>query len=151
MALPGAPILIVGLDRVVEWGDILQVVSDAEIAREKSIEYKEALANQNKLDSSGIDILMSRIRAWNLQKLKIVLKADTNGSLEALRNALLKLSSEDTMVSIIHSGVWSITEWDILMCNWSEAILIWFGVPVVPHASYLSYYRKDWKDHHMNV
>ena len=134
MALPGAPILIVGLDRVVEWGDILQVVSDAEIAREKSIEYKEALANQNKLDSSGIDILMSRIRAWNLQKLKIVLKADTNGSLEALRNALLKLSSEDTMVSIIHSGVWSITEWDILMCNWSEAILIWFGVPVVPHA-----------------
>jgi len=46
---------------------------------------------------------MSKIKAGNLQKLKVVLKADTNGSLEAVRNSILKLSTEDTIVSVIHS------------------------------------------------
>lgn len=136
-AIPGDPVLIVGLDNVVGGWDILQVVSNSDIAREKSIEYKEALSHQKVLDASGIDVLMSKIKAWSLQKLKIVLKADTNGSLEAMRNSLLKLSTEDTIVSIIHSGVWNVTEWDILMCNWSEAILIGFGVSVVPTAKRL--------------
>ena len=136
-AIPGDPVLIVWLDNVV-WGwDILQVVASNEVAREKSIEYKEALAHQRVLDASGIDVLMSKIKAWNLQKLKVVLKADTNGSLEAIRNSILKLSTEDTIVSVIHSGVGNITEGDILMCNWSEALLIGFGVSVVPTAKRL--------------
>ena len=133
-AIPWDPVLIVGLDNVVGGWDILQVVSSNEKAREKSIEYKEALSHQKVLDASGIDVLMSKIKAWNLQKLKIVLKADTNGSLEAIRNTLLKLSTEDTVVSVIHSWVWNVTEGDILMCNWSEAVLIGFGVSVVPTA-----------------
>ncbi len=136
-AIPGDPVLIVWLDNVV-WGwDILQVVASNEVAREKSIEYKEALAHQKVLDASGIDVLMSKIKAGNLQKLKIVLKADTNWSLEAIRNSVLKLSTEDTIVSVIHSWVGNVTEGDILMCNGSEAILIWFGVSVVPTAKRL--------------
>jgi translation initiation factor IF-2 len=53
---------------------------------------------------------MSKIKSGNLKHLKIVVKADTNGSLEAIKNALLKLSTEETSVSIIHSGVGNITE-----------------------------------------
>ena len=60
---------------------------------------------------------MLKIKSGNLKHLKIVVKADTNGSLEAIKNALLKLSTEETSVSIIHSGVGNITEGDVLMCG----------------------------------
>jgi translation initiation factor IF-2 len=77
---------------------------------------------------------MSKIKAWNLKQLKVIVKADTNGALEAMKWALVKLSTEETTVSVIHSGVWSITEGDIVMGQWSEAILIWFSVSVLPAA-----------------
>lgn len=131
---PGAPALVVGLDKVVEWGDILQVVSWVDVARQKAIEFEEYLANQKSLKSSQLDILMSKIKSGNLKHLKIVLKADTNGSLEAIRNALLKLSTDETSVSVIHSGVGNITEGDVLMCGWSSAILVGFWVGVWPNA-----------------
>lgn len=70
----------------------------------------------------------------SLKHLKIVLKADTNGSLEAIKNALLKLSTPETQVSIIHSGVGNITEGDVLMCGGSSALLVGFGVSVGPNA-----------------
>ena len=124
--LPGSPALIVWLDKVVEWWDILQVVASPEIARTKAIEFKAILEKQKKASASGLDLLMSRIKAWNLKQLKIILKADTNGSLEAIKASLLKLSTPETSVTIIHSGVWAISESDILMGKWSQAILVWF-------------------------
>lgn len=133
-ATPWAPALIVWLDKVVEWWDILQVVPSADVARTKSIEYKTILEMHKKSWKSGLDLLMSKIKAWNLKQLKIILKADTNGSLEAIKSALLKLSTPETTVSIIHSWVWAISESDILMWKWSEAILIWFHVWVLPNA-----------------
>ncbi len=129
-ATPSMPALLVGLDTVVQGGDILQVVSWIDIARKKSIEFGEFLSNQKKLKSSQLDILMSKIKSGNLKHLKIVLKADTNGSLEAVKNALLKLSTDETAVSIIHSGVGNITQGDVLMCGGSSAILIGFWVSV---------------------
>lgn len=131
---PGDPVLIVGLDKVVEGGDILQVVSDATTARTKSIEYAEVMRQKQAMNASGIDRIMSQIRSGNLKQLKIVLKADTNGSLEAIRASLLKLSTEDTEVMVIHAGVGDITEGDILMCEGSAAILIGFGVGVAGNA-----------------
>ena len=127
---PGMPALLVGLDSVVEWGDILQVVTGIDVARQKSVQYQEFLSNQKWLKSSQLDILMSKIKSGNLKHLKIVLKADTNGSLEAIKNALVKLSTDETSVSIIHNWVGNITEWDVLMCGWSSAILVGFGVSV---------------------
>ena len=133
-AKPGEPVLIVGLDKVVDGWDILQVVNNSDIAKLKAFEYKELLEKQKKESASGLDLLMSKIKAWNLKQLKIILKADTNGSLEAMKASLLRLSTEETSVSIIHSWVGSITEWDILMGQWSEAILVWFNVWVLPTA-----------------
>ncbi|MDD3145555.1 MAG: translation initiation factor IF-2 [Candidatus Gracilibacteria bacterium] len=133
-AKPGEPVLIVGLDRVVDGGDILQVVNTPDIAKSKAVEYKTLLEKQKKAGSSGLELLMSKIKSGNLKQLKIILKADTNGSLEAIKNALIKLSTPETTVSIILSGVGSITEGDILMGKGSDAILVGFSVGVLPTA-----------------
>ena len=133
-AFPGDPVLIVGLDKVVEGGDILQVVSWIDIARQKALEFAEYVTSQKKMKTSQLDILMSRIKSGNLKHLKIVAKADTNGSLEAVKNALLKLSTPETSVSIVHSGVGNITEGDVLMCGGTSAILIGFNVQVWANA-----------------
>lgn len=125
------PVLVVWLDSVTEWWDIVQVVSDIEKARVKALEYKELMSSKKALSSSSIDMIMSKIKSWNLKQLKIVLKSDTNWSLEAIKWALLKLSTPETKVTIIHSWVWNITEWDVLMCQWSSAILIWYNVEVL--------------------
>ncbi len=134
LAGPSQPVLIVGLDRVVQGGDVLQVVSSPDVARQKSIEYKEILLRNKQKSASGLDLLMSKIKAWNLKQLKVIIKADTNGALEAMKGALEKLSTDETTVAVIHSGVWSISEWDILMGQWSGAILIWFSVDVLSAA-----------------
>ncbi len=131
---PSQPVLIVGLDNVVKGWDILQVVSTPEIARQKSVEYAEIIARNKAQSASGIELLMSKIKAWSLKQLKVIVKADTNGALEAMKWALVQLSTAETTVSVIHSGVWSITEGDIVMGQWSEAILIWFSVNVLPAA-----------------
>lgn len=133
-ASPGMPILIVWLDRVVEGWDILQAVATPEIAKQKSQEYREVFSRQKQKNASQLDMLMFRIKSGNLKQLKIVVKSDTNGSLEAIKNALLKLSTEETTVSIIHAGVGNITEGDVLMCQGSEALLVAFWVDVVPTA-----------------
>lgn len=133
---PSQPVLIVGLDKVVEWGDVLQVVSSPDVARQKSIEYKEILLRNKQKSASGLDLLMSKIKAGNLKQLKVIVKADTNGALEAMKWALEKLSTPETSVNVIHSWVWSITEGDILMGQWSEAILIGFSVDVLSSAKW---------------
>lgn len=136
-AKPWEPVLIVGLDKVVEWWDILQVVNTSEIAKNKAYEYKTLLDKEKKTKSSSLELLMSKIKSGNLKQLKIILKADTNGSLEAIKNTLQKLSTPDTEIVIIHTWVWAITEWDILMWQWSEAILVWFWVWVLPTAKWV--------------
>ena len=133
-AVPWDPILIIWLDKVVNGWDVIQVVASPSIAKSKSIEYSEIIASVKKNEVSGLDVLMSRIKAWNLKQLKILVKADTNWSLEAIKASILKLSTDETNVVIIHSGVGNITEWDILMVDSSEAILVWFNVDTISSA-----------------
>ncbi len=133
-ATPGDPVMIIWLDKVVGWWDILQVISDIEKAKQMANEYTNIMQARKSKALTGIDLIMSKIKSGNLKQLKILIKADTNWSLEALKSSLLKLSTDETSVLIIHSWVWNITESDILMCKWSEAILIWFGVSVLPTA-----------------
>ncbi|MDD5769961.1 MAG: translation initiation factor IF-2 [Candidatus Gracilibacteria bacterium] len=128
---PSTPVLVVGLDNVCEGGDIVQVVSDIEKARIKALEYKELMASRKAIGSSSIDLIMSKIKSGNLKQLKAVLKADTNGSLEAIKGALIKLSTPETKITIIHSGVGNITEGDVLMCQGSSALLIGFNVELL--------------------
>ncbi|NUJ97397.1 translation initiation factor IF-2 [Candidatus Gracilibacteria bacterium] len=134
---PGDPVLVIGLEKVVEGGDILQVLPSIEQARQRAIEYKDILAHVKSKSISSLDNIMSKIKAGNLKQLKLLIKADTNGSLEAIKGSLIKLSTEETTVTIIHSGVGNITESDIAMCQGSSAILIGFRVSVIQNAKNL--------------
>ena len=136
-AFPWEPVLIVWLNRVVDGWDILQVVNTVELAKQKAEEYRTILAKQKLAGASWLALLMSKIKAWNLKQLKVILKADTNWSLEAIRGSLLKLSTPETTVEVIHAWVWSISEGDIVMGQWSEAILVWFNVWVLPTAKWV--------------
>ncbi len=127
-AFPSDPVLLVWLNEVVQWGDLVQVVWDIETARKKSQEYFEIMRNKKAASMSNLDMIMNKIKAWNLKTLKVIIKADSNWSLEALKWAVTKLSTPETNVSIIHAQVGNITESDIAMAEWSNAILIWFNV-----------------------
>ena len=133
-AIPWDPVLIVGLDKVVGWWDVLQIVNNASQAKEKALDYRDIILAKKKNEVSGLEVLMSRIKAWSLKQLKVVVKADSNWSLEALKVALTKLSTPETNVAVIHSGVGNITGSDVVMCSSSSAILIGFNVEVIPTA-----------------
>lgn len=125
---PSMPVRIAGLSETPQVGDILQVVKNEKIAREKALEIAALKAKSQKSSASSFADLITRFSKGELKQLKIVLKADTKGSLEAVRNALMKLATEEVEVSIIHSGVGNITETDVLMSSASDGLLIGFNV-----------------------
>ena len=136
MAGPSVPVQITGLSSVVEGGDILQVVSSAEIATSRAKEF--ALAKNSKsihaFEGASLNMLMSRLKSGSLKQLKIVLKTDSGGSLEALKAALSKLSTPETQVTFIHSAVGDVNQSDVMMAGTSQALLIAYNVSVIPQA-----------------
>lgn len=130
------PVQVVGMSAVVEGGEILQVVSDAETAAAKAHEYEllKSTKSVRNFEGASLDMLMNRIKSGSLKQLKIVLKCESNGSLEALKHALAKLSTDETRVTFIHSGVGDINDSDVLMAGTSQALLIAYNVSVNHHA-----------------
>ena len=133
-ALPSMPVRIAGMSVTPQTGDILQVLPTEKAAREKALEIEAIRKSAAYTSGSGhaFNDLIARISKGDLKKLKIVLKADTVGSLEAIRTALLKKNTEEVEVSIIHSGVGNITETDVLMGSASDGLIIGFNVETLP-------------------
>lgn len=133
---PGTPVQITGLSTVVEGGDILQAVSSPEIAATRAKEF--SLAKNKKsihaFEWASLAMLMGRLKSWALKQLKIVLKTDTGWSLEALKAALVKLSTPETQVTFIHSAVGDVNQSDVMMAGTSQALLIAYNVWVLPAA-----------------
>lgn len=127
---PGTPVRIAGFSETPHVGDILQVVATERLAREKAVEVKSLRASSAFKSGVGVTFndLISRIGQGDLKQLKIVLKSDTKGSLEAVRNALLKLNTTEVEVTIIHSGVGNVTETDVLMASAAQGLIIGFNV-----------------------
>ena len=127
-AEPAKPVLIAGLSKTPQSGDILQVAKDEKTARLRATQI-EALrkSSEEKGLSSGKDII-ARIASGKLKTLKIVLKADTKGSLEAITQSLGKIKDEEVAIKIIHSGVGNINESDIIMASASRGIVVGFHV-----------------------
>ena len=129
-ALPSAAVRIAGLDEPARVGDILQVVSDEREARELAERMRDAAESSAK---RGFADLVSRLSEGKLRKLKIILKADAQGSLEAIENALSKLSAPGGVVpKVIHAAVGTVTESDVMMASASQGIVLSFHVPVPP-------------------
>lgn len=133
---PSAPLLISWLSQVVEWWDVLQVTQDIETAKQKAHEYEliKASKSLNQFEWASLELLLNRIKTWNLKQLKLVVKSDSNWSLEALKDALFKQSTQDTKIHIIHSWVWEINDSDVIMAWTSQAILVWYNVWIVWNA-----------------
>jgi translation initiation factor IF-2 len=133
---PSVPVQITGLSTVVEGGDILQVVSSPEVAIARANEF--ALAKNTKsihaFEGASLSMLMSRLKSGALKQLKIVLKTDTGGSLEALKAALAKLSTPETQVVFIHAALGDVNQSDVMMAGTSQALLIAYNVGVIPSA-----------------
>ncbi len=133
---PGVPVQITGLSDVVQGGDILQVLSTPELTATRAKEF--SLAKNKKsihaFEWASLGMLMSRLKSGALKQLKIVLKTDTGGSLEALKASLTKLSTPETQVVFIHSAVGDINQSDVMMAGTSQALLIAYNVGVNPAA-----------------
>lgn len=122
---------IAGLNAPVESGQILQVMETEKIARQKASQVHE-MAHEELIKSAGMGMqeILLRIKEGTLKLLKVVLKADTQGSLEAIKQSLAKVKNDDVAIKVIHSGVGSISESDVMMAAASPGTLVLgFNIP----------------------
>jgi len=134
---PSTPVEIIGLADVPATGDIIYTAQSDKQARQLS-ETVVAKGRVNMIKSTqgkvSLDDLFSQIQAGQVKDLNIVVKADVQGSVEALRGSLDKLSNEEVRVRIIHTGVGAINESDVMLASASNAIIIGFNVRPDPSA-----------------
>ncbi len=127
---PSIPVEITGLDDVPTGGDTFNAVTDERLARElveqRRHDAKEAQFNaQTKVT---LDNLFDQMKLGDIKELKIIVKADVQGSVEAVRQSLEKLSNDEVRVNIIHGAVGAVSESDVMLANASNAIIVGFNV-----------------------
>ena len=127
---PSIPVEITGLDDVPTGGDTFNAVTDERLARElveqRKHEKKEAEFNAH--TKVTLDNLFDQMKLGEVKELKIIVKADVQGSVEAVRQSLEKLSNEEVRVNIIHGAVGAVNESDVMLANASNAIIVGFNV-----------------------
>ncbi len=128
-ALPSTPVEVLGLNDVPQAGDILDS-TDEKIARsvaEKRIAKKKE--EEIKLNSKvSLDDLFQRIKEGEIKELDIVVKADVQGTIEALKASLEKIKNDEVKVAVVHAGVGAITESDVMLASAANALIIGFNV-----------------------
>ena len=126
---PSVPVEISGMSEVPDAGDTFNAVADERMARElveqRKTEKKSALTTEVKVT---LEDLFSRIQQGELKDLNIIVKADVQGSSEAIKTSLEKLSGSEVRVRVIHSGVGAISESDVMLAATSGAIIVGFNV-----------------------
>ena len=127
---PSTPVEVMGLTEVPEAGDIFYEVKDEKMAkhlieRRRRQEREQELAEQSKVTLSN---LFEKMESENLKQLDIIVKADVQGTAQALKQSLEKLSNEEVRVRVIHSGVGAVTESDVQLAKAAKAIIIAFNV-----------------------
>ena len=133
---PSTPVEITGLTEVPEAGDTFYEVKDEKTAKHL-IERRKRQARDRALSLNStvtLDDLFSQIEKGNLKQLNLIVKADVQGSVEAVKNSLEKLSNDEVKVKVIHSNVGAVTETDVTLAKVSKAIIIGFNVRPVPTA-----------------
>lgn len=140
-ATPSTPVEILGLNEVPNAGEIFMATDNDKEARSIAEAYikqgREKLLAETKAKLS-LDGLFSQIQAGNIKELNLIVKADVQGSVEAVKQSLLKLSNEEVAIRIIHGGVGAINESDVTLASASNAIIIGFNVRPDPTAKEIS-------------
>ena len=131
VALPSHPVEILGLSDVPSAGEVFLAHDDLQTAKSYAgtykVQRKEELIEETRM-RMNLDDLFSQMKEGNLKEFNLILKADVQGSVEALRQSLLKLSNEEVVVKVIHAAVGNITESDVSLASASNAVIIGFNV-----------------------
>lgn len=133
---PAIPVEITGLQEAPQAGDTFDAVSDERLARELVEQRKSALKEElwGAQQKVTLDNLFASLKEGELKDLNIIVKADVQGSVEAVRQSLEKLSNEEVRVKVIHGAVGGIVESDVMLANASNAIIVGFNVRPDPAA-----------------
>lgn len=140
---PSTPVSVTGWDEVPEAGDIIDVVADEKFARELAEERKLRLATKG--DDSGsvsLNDLFDKIKKGELKSVKLIIKADVQGSLEAVKQSLSKLGNDEVDIDIVHGAVGAIKESDVNLADTAKAIIIGFNVRPDANAKILAAQKK---------
>ena len=140
---PSTPVEISGISEVPSAGDVFNAVADERMARELAEERRVAIAN-NALGGNrkvSLDDLFSQIQAGEMKTLNIIVKADVQGSAEAVKSSLEKISNDEVRVKVIHSAVGAVNESDVMLAATSGAIIVGFNVR--PDASAKEYATRN--------
>ncbi len=130
VAPPSTPVRITGLGAMPRSGDLLQVMKNDKTARKKaeevaSLSHEDELSRRKKVSLAAIK---AKLREAKMNQLKVILKADSQGTLEAVRSAVEKVKTEGSMARVVHSGVGEVSESDIMLATAGEAIVVGFSV-----------------------
>ena len=138
---PSKPVEILGLSGVPLAGEKFYVVSDEKKVKD-IIASRQREAEKQKLESRpqkiSLEDLYKRIKEGEVKELKIVLKADVQGSLEAVKDSLVKLTTDEVKLSVIHGQVGNINESDVMLASASNAVILGFHVDITPEAKALA-------------
>ena len=129
-APPSTPVEILGLSETPSGGDTFMVVENEKLARDVAEQRKQELQENkfNQVVKVSLDNLFSQIDEGNMKELDVIIKADVQGSVEAVKQSLEKLSNDEVRVRAIHGGVGAINESDVMLANASNAIIVGFNV-----------------------
>ena len=131
-ATPSTPVEILGLNGVPDAGEVFVATDSDKEAKQISQAYidqsKDKLLEETRAKKVTLDGLFSQIQAGNVKELNLIIKADVQGSVEAVKQSLVKLSNEEVAVRVIHGGVGAINESDVTLASASNAIIIGFNI-----------------------
>lgn len=139
-APPSTPVQVLGFAGMPQAGDVLTVVDLEQDARQISVRRQQLKREQSfrQIRRLTLDQISKHIAEGKIKELSIIIKADVDGSLEAVSDSLMELSTEDVAVRIIHRGVGTITESDVLLAEASQAVIFGFHVGPNPQAKELA-------------
>jgi len=134
-ALPSTPVEVLGFDANPLAGDDFIVVENEGVAR-KIAEYRsnKLQIQKNKVVKSNVEEMFEQINQGRISSLPIIIKTDVQGSAEAIESSVIKLSTNEVEVIVVHKGVGAITESDVALANSSKGFIIGFNVRALPHA-----------------
>ncbi len=138
-ASPASPVEVQGLSGIPEAGELFVVVDEDRIARQISLhrQHKQREQEVALTAPASLEDLLARMKEQQTKELNIIIKADVQGSVEAVREALLGIAAQEIKVKVIHGGVGGITESDVMLASASKAIIIGFNVRPSPKAAQL--------------
>ncbi len=135
-ATPGMPVEVLGFDSIPSAGDTLYVMPNEEISKEitEKVKDQKKLENIESIKKSSLEEMMSNISKGDVKKLPIIVKADVQGSLEAIVSSLEKVGNDEVTIKVVHSAIGAINESDVSLAGSAQGLVIGFNIRAIPQA-----------------